>query len=159
MEEKNLAAIMALFDRSEAVVLDLEEGNLHLRLEKTGASPAPVCATVPAGLTAAPASLTAPAAQEAAEEKAEEAEPEGRIFPSALVGIFHAAPAPGSSPFVQSGDAVKEGQVLCIIESMKVMNEICSDGNGRIGRIFAGEGDLIEFGQPLFEILEEEAAA
>lgn len=71
---------------------------------------------------------------------------------SPMVGIFYAAPSEGAEPFVRKGDKVKKGDVLCVIEAMKLMNEITSDRDGEIVEIFAENGELVEFGQPLFLI-------
>ncbi|HKZ73649.1 MAG TPA: acetyl-CoA carboxylase biotin carboxyl carrier protein, partial [Steroidobacteraceae bacterium] len=74
------------------------------------------------------------------------------VVTAPMVGTFYAAPSPGAKPFVDIGDEVKIGQVLCIIEAMKMMNQIESDKAGRINSIMARNGDPVEFGQPLFVI-------
>ncbi|NNG68235.1 acetyl-CoA carboxylase biotin carboxyl carrier protein [Caldanaerobacter subterraneus] len=77
-----------------------------------------------------------------------------KIIRAPMLGIFHASSFPYAEPFVKVGDIIEKGQVLCIIESMKMMNEIRSDSRGRITKIFVREGDSVEFDQPLFEIEE-----
>lgn len=79
-------------------------------------------------------------------------ESRGRNIASPMVGVFYSAPSPESPPFVQVGDTVKKGDVLCIIEAMKLMNEIQSEYDGVITDITVGNGQLVEFGQPLFKI-------
>ncbi|WP_179095144.1 acetyl-CoA carboxylase biotin carboxyl carrier protein, partial [Burkholderia pseudomallei] len=80
------------------------------------------------------------------------AAPQGHVVTSASVGTFYRAPSPGADPFVQVGDTVKEGQTLCIIEAMKLLNEIESDKAGVIKEILAENGQAVEYGQPLFVI-------
>ena len=76
----------------------------------------------------------------------------GTVVTSPMVGVFYAAPGPEAAPFVKAGDEVKVGQVLCIVEAMKLMNEIESEYNGRIARVLVENGQMVEYGQPLFEI-------
>lgn len=73
---------------------------------------------------------------------------------SPMLGIFHAGPSPDAEPFVKVGDIIEKGQILCVIESMKMMNEVCSDSKGKVVKIFVKNGETVEFGQPLFEIEE-----
>ena len=80
------------------------------------------------------------------------AAPEGNIVKSPLVGTFYAAPAEDAEPFVKVGDSVKEGQVLAIVEAMKLMNEIESDFTGTVAEILVENGQAVEYGQPLFVI-------
>lgn len=105
-------------------------------------------AAIPAG-TAVPA--PAPEGSPAPAEQAP-AEIPGTIVRSPIVGTYYAAPAPDSPPFVQTGDSVKPGDVLFIIESMKLMNEVTSDCEGVVAEIFAESGDPVEYGQPLMRI-------
>ncbi len=82
-----------------------------------------------------------------------EEEPAGEIVKSPLVGNFYAAPAEGAKPYVAVGDVVKKGQVLAIVEAMKLMNEIESDCDGTIAEIYVKDGEAVEYGQPLFCIV------
>ena len=102
----------------------------------------------PMVIPAAPAAPTAPAAPAA------EAAPvaEGKEIKSPMVGVFYAAASPDSDPYVQVGQAVKKGDTLCIIEAMKLMNEINAEESGVITEICVKNGDLVQFGQPLFKI-------
>ncbi len=93
-----------------------------------------------------------PAPPPSREARSEEAEEEGHLIRSPLVGTFWRRPEPDAPPFVEVGDRVEEGQVLCIIESMKVMNEIRSDKSGVIQEILVEDGAPVEYGQPLFRI-------
>ena len=82
-----------------------------------------------------------------------EKEPEGNVVKSPLVGTFYAAPAEDAEPFVKNGDKVKKGQVLAIVEAMKLMNEIESDFDGEVAEIYVKNGQAVEYGQPLFRIV------
>ena len=105
-----------------------------------------------AAAPAAPAPEAAPAAGEASAAEAADALPAGNIVKSPLVGTFYAAPAEDAEPFVKVGDSVKEGQVLAIVEAMKLMNEIESDFTGTVAEILVENGQAVEYGQPLFVI-------
>ncbi|MCG8454957.1 MAG: acetyl-CoA carboxylase biotin carboxyl carrier protein, partial [Holophagales bacterium] len=112
--------------------------------------PAPAAAAVPAAPAAAPAAAASTAAAGAAEESAEE---EGLYtLTSPIVGTFYRSPNPEAPSFVEEGDTVKKGQVLCIVEAMKLMNEIESDVDGVVVRILIQNGQPVEFGEPLFAI-------
>ena len=113
------------------------------------AAPAPVPAAAPAGAAAQEAGSAADAEAPAA---AENDMPAGNIVKSPLVGTFYAAPAEDAEPFVKVGDSVKEGQVLAIVEAMKLMNEIESDFTGTVKEILVENGQGVEFGQALFVI-------
>ena len=163
--EQVLQLIQAVSD-SELTEFKYEEDGVKLSLKKTEgkivqvqapvAAPAVVQATpavIPAAPAApaplAPAPEAAPAAGEAS--AAEEASA-GNIVKSPLVGTFYAAPAEDAEPFVKVGDSVKEGQVLAIVEAMKLMNEIESDFTGTVAEILVENGQAVEYGQPLFVI-------
>ncbi len=106
-------------------------------------------------VAAAPAAIAAPAAAAAPLEVPSghvRRKDDPNIVPAPMVGTFYAAASPTSKPFVVVGDDVKEGQVLCIIEAMKMMNQIECDRSGRVTAIMAKNGDPVEFGQPLFVI-------
>ena len=163
--EQVLQLIQAVSD-SELTEFKYEEDGVKLSLKKTEgkivqvqapvaapavvqAAPAVIPAAPAAPAPLAPAPEAAPAAGEAS--AAEEA-PAGNIVKSPLVGTFYAAPAEDAEPFVKVGDSVKEGQVLAIVEAMKLMNEIESDFTGIVKEILVENGEAVEFGQPLFVI-------
>lgn len=108
-----------------------------------GAASAPV---------AAPAAIAASAAPAAEAPKAASEEDGAHIVKSPIVGTFYASPSPDSAPFVAVGDTVSVGKVLCIVEAMKLMNEIESDAAGKIVKVFVQAGQPVEYGQPLFAI-------
>ena len=165
--EQVLELVKAVSD-SELTEFKYEEDGVKLSLKKTSdkivqvpAPAAPVAAPViaPAVMPAAPvpaAALAAPAnapaeAPAAAQETGDDM-PAGNVVKSPLVGTFYAAPAEDAEPFVKVGDSVKEGQVLAIVEAMKLMNEIESDFTGTVKEILVENGQGVEFGQPLFVI-------
>ncbi|MFR5864574.1 MAG: acetyl-CoA carboxylase biotin carboxyl carrier protein [Acutalibacteraceae bacterium] len=76
----------------------------------------------------------------------------GRVVKSPLAGVFYAASSPDATPFVQAGDRVKKGETLCIIEAMKVMNELTADADGEVEAVLAENGQIVEYGQPLFRL-------
>ena len=170
--EQVLELVKAVSD-SELTEFKYEEDGVKLSLKKTSdkivqvpAPAAPVAAPVitPAVMPAAPAPVPAAApAGAAAQEAGSAADAEapaaaendmlaGNIVKSPLVGTFYAAPAEDAEPFVKVGDSVKEGQVLAIVEAMKLMNEIESDFTGTVKEILVENGQGVEFGQPLFVI-------
>ncbi len=116
-----------------------------------GAVPAAQGTTPGTPSAAAAPSAEAPAAGEVSATGAD-ALPAGNVVKSPLVGTFYAAPAEDAEPFVKVGDSVKEGQVLAIVEAMKLMNEIESDFTGTVAEILVENGEAVEFGQPLFVI-------
>ena len=165
--EQVLELVKAVSD-SELTEFKYEEDGVKLSLKKTSdkivqvpAPAAPVAAPViaPAMMPAAPvqaaapaANVTAPAETPAAAQETGENVPAGNVVKSPLVGTFYAAPAEDAEPYVKVGDSVKEGQVLAIVEAMKLMNEIESDFTGTVKEILVENGQGVEFGQPLFVI-------
>lgn len=162
--EQILQLIQAVSD-SELTEFKYEEDGVKLSLKKTGdkivqvQTPAVVPAAVQAAPAVIPAAVSAAAPAPAAEVQAagsaadaDEAIPAGNIVKSPLVGTFYAAPAEDAEPFVKVGDSVKEGQVLAIVEAMKLMNEIESDFTGTVAEILVENGEAVEYGQPLFVI-------
>lgn len=158
--EQVLQLIQAVSD-SELTEFKYEEDGVKLSLKKTGDKIVQVQApaVAPAVVQAAPAVIPAPAPVPAAPAPAaggaagaEEELPAGNIVKSPLVGTFYAAPAEDAEPFVKVGDSVKEGQVLAIVEAMKLMNEIESDFTGTVKEILVENGQAVEYGQPLFVI-------
>jgi len=131
---------------------EYSRGDLRIRLKKPGA--APVVAARPAAEIIVPAAVPAPVAPAA--ESAVEADLRGGedlfLVKSPIVGTFYGSPSPGAEAFVKVGSYVEAGQTLCIVEAMKLMNEIESETSGEVLRIFAENGQPVEYGQPLFGI-------
>jgi acetyl-CoA carboxylase biotin carboxyl carrier protein len=137
--------------------LELERSGFRLKIDgQAAAAPAFAMPSAPQSSTPAAAPAAPPAAA-AAPPAAPAATPAGppagsHVLTSPIVGTFYSAPAPDSAPFVEIGSRVKKGQVLCIIEAMKLMNEIESDVDGVIVEIYPKNAQAVEFGEPLFAI-------
>ena len=156
MDLRKLKTLIDLVSESNISELEITEAEGKVRIVKAGAAvaAAPVMMAAPV-MAPPPAAMAAPVpagAVGAAAAPAPEAPPapEGKVVKSPMVGTFYRAATPGGKPFADIGDAVSAGQAICIIEAMKIMNEIESDIEGRIVQILAQNGQAVEFGQPLF---------
>jgi len=138
---RRLAAVAAELGLSE---IEVESAGTRLRVQRAGAPATPVVHTGAAPATSAPSPMIEPAIV------ADVAAPAAITIEAPMVGTFYRAPAPTADPFVREGDVVKEGQVICIIEAMKLMNEIESKAGGRVLKILVENGQPVEYGQPLF---------
>ncbi len=153
MDIRKVKKLLELLEESGISELEISEGEESVRISRhprgavTFASPA-IAAAPPAPPVAAVA-IGSAAAPTAAERKALANE---RTVTSPMVGTYYSAPSPDAKPFVEVGDEVRVGQTLCIIEAMKMMNQIESDKAGKVAAILAKNGDPVEFGQPLFVI-------
>ena len=151
MDLRKLKTLIELVETSGIAELEIQEGEERVRITRATASAAQSVTVQPAqhAVVANP-----PAALPAAGATAETppAEPEGHHVKSPMVGTFYRSATPGSKPFVEVGDTVEEGATLCIIEAMKLMNEIESDKTGVVKAILTENGQPVEFGQPLFLI-------
>ena len=150
MDIRKVKKLIELLEESGIAEIEITEGEESVRISRYNQAPAQQvmmqAAPAPAH-HAAPAAAAAPAAP-----SGEPALPAGHQVKSPMVGTFYRSPSPGAKSFVEVGQAVKEGEVLCIIEAMKMMNQIESDKAGTVKAILADNGDPIEFGQPLFII-------
>jgi acetyl-CoA carboxylase biotin carboxyl carrier protein len=150
MDLRKLKTLIDLVAESDIAELEVTEGESKVRIVKSsGASQSQVVMMQPHSMPQHTVSAPAPAAQAA---PVAPVEPEGHIVKSPMVGTFYRASAPGSPPFVEIGATVKEGDTLCIIEAMKLLNEIDADASGVIKQILVENGQPVEFGQPLFVI-------
>ena len=148
---KVLKRILKFMEDAGLVEVELEVEGVKVRLKKSGADviPTPVVSvpSLPGAAPAAPVAAPAPGAAEPAAPAASGA----LVVKAPMVGTFYRAPSPQSPPFVVAGDTVEEGQTLCLIEAMKLMNEIKAEKAGRIVKILVENGQGVEFDQPLFE--------
>jgi len=154
MDLRKLKTLIDLVSESGISELEVTEGEGKVRIVKN-APPVyvqPSAAQYAAPVMGAPAAAPAHVGEAAAPAAAAPAVPQGHIVTSPMVGTFYRAPSPGADPFVQVGDTVKEGQTLCIIEAMKLLNEIEADAAGVIKEILVDNGQAVEYGQPLFVI-------
>jgi acetyl-CoA carboxylase biotin carboxyl carrier protein len=158
MDLRKLKTLIDLVAESDIAELEVTEGESKVRIVKSSGAPQnqvvmmqpqPQTISVP---HAASAPHAAPATAAPAAPAAAPAEPEGKIVKSPMVGTFYRSSAPGNPPFVEVGSTIKEGDTLCIIEAMKLLNEIDSDVAGVVKQILVENGQPVEFGQPLFVI-------
>ncbi len=151
MDIRKIKKLIELLEESGIAEIEIKEGEEALRISRMPAAAVPqVAPLLPAGAGAAAA--TASAALPAAESAAPKPKPSEHVITAPMVGTFYGSPSPGAKAFVEIGDEIKVGQVLCIIEAMKMMNQIEADKAGRIASIMARNGDPVEFGQPLFVV-------
>ena len=156
MDIRKVKKLIELLDESGIAEIEITEGEESVRISRYAANavaappvqvaaPAPVAAAAPPA--AAPAAMPAPAPAAPAE-----AEEEGYAVTAPMVGTYYSASSPGSAPFVQVGDRVNEGDTLCIVEAMKMMNQIEADVGGVVKSIRVQNGEPVEYGQILFVI-------
>jgi acetyl-CoA carboxylase biotin carboxyl carrier protein len=159
---QDLKQLVEFLKEQEIAEFDLDRGDLKIRLKfrqpEAPAAPAGAIPQLSPGIAAslpmmaAPALVAVPAP--AAEPAVSAAQPEAvlHLIKSPIVGTYYGSPSPGASAFVSPGDHVEKGQVVCIVEAMKLMNEIESDAAGEIVKVLVTNGQPVEFGQPLFSV-------
>ena len=163
MNQKELKELIDFLIEKDISEFELERGDVKVRIKRGGDTATPVIAhTMPIASVPMPVSMASPAPAAGAASPAPAAtspaappaaaEEELHQVKSPIVGTFYEAPAPGAPPFVKPGDQVAAGQVVCIIEAMKLMNEIEADVSGEIVRALANNGQAVEYGQPLFAV-------
>ncbi len=154
MDLRKLKTLIDLVSESNVSELEITEAEGKVRIVKGAPAgvpvvyaPAPAAAAPVAAAAAAPAGTAAAAAAPAAPE-----EPAGFVVKSPMVGTFYRSASPGAKPFVEIGQKVNEGDTLCIIEAMKILNEIESEKAGTVVKVLGENGQAVEYGQPLFVI-------
>jgi acetyl-CoA carboxylase biotin carboxyl carrier protein len=158
MDLRKLKTLIDLVSESNVSELEITEAEGKVRIVKSSGAPVVMAAPVAAApaLVAAPvaAVAAAPAAASAAAgaDAAPAAEEAGHVVKSPMVGTFYRAASPGAKPFIEVGSVVKEGETICIIEAMKILNEIEADKSGTVVRILAENGQAVEYGHPLVVI-------
>ncbi len=153
---RKVKKLIELLEESGIAEIEIKEGEEAVRISRNtqiGPAVAPAIAAMPAAAPVAPAAAP-PAASTAAEpqEGNEQSLPSGNLVESPMVGTYYEAPAPGSPPFVKVGQHVSAGDTLCIIEAMKILNQIEADNSGEVKAILCQNGDPVEYGQKLFVI-------
>ncbi|MDT8989776.1 acetyl-CoA carboxylase biotin carboxyl carrier protein [Curvibacter sp. APW13] len=155
MDLRKLKTLIDLVSESNVSELEITEAEGKVRIVKTAPAQVqayvPAAAYAPAPVAAAVPSAAAASAAPVAPSAAPEAE-SGHKVKSPMVGTFYRSSAPGAKPFVEIGSVVKEGDTICIIEAMKILNEIEADKSGTITQILSDNGQAVEYGQPLFVI-------
>lgn len=150
MDLRKLKTLIDLVQQSGIAELEITEGEEKVRISRFGAPGAPMMMPQPVAMPAAAMSATEIA--EPAAEAAAPAEAESHAVKSPMVGTFYRSATPGAKPFVEIGQTVKTGDTVCIIEAMKLLNEIEADRDGVIKAILVENGQPVEYGQPLFVI-------
>ena len=158
MDLRKLKKLIDLVQESGIAELEITEGEEKVRITRSGgASVTPASAAVPvSGALAAHAVPQPPKTASASAEAPQGPPPEsaGHVMKSPMVGTFYRAPSPDAKPFVEVGQTVKEGQTVCVIEAMKLMNEIEADASGVLQAVLAENGQPVEYGQALFLIAQ-----
>ena len=161
MDIRKVKKLIELLDESGIAEIEITEGEESVRISRYPSGT--MIAQAPAHYATAPAAPQAPAAaaasapMQSAEQAAVAAEEDGFLVAAPMVGTFYASSSPGAAPYVQVGDRVSEGDTLCIIEAMKMMNQIEADVSGVIKSIRVQNGDPVEYGQTLF-VIDQRAA-
>lgn len=151
MDIRKVKKLIELLEESGIAEIEIKEGEESVRISRSGpnAPMMPVPAPQQPAPAAAPAAAPAPAAEEG---DGEAALPEGHVVKSPMVGTLYRAPSPGATPFVEVGQQVNAGDTLCIIEAMKLLNQIEADKGGTIKAILVENGQPVEYDEPLFVI-------
>jgi acetyl-CoA carboxylase biotin carboxyl carrier protein len=154
MDIRKVKKLIALLEESGIAELEISEGEESVRISRHPrmAVAAPAAMAAPLGQPAAPASAPASPAKPATAAGEHKPRNDDQTITSPMVGTYYSASAPGAKSFVEIGQEIKVGHILCIIEAMKMMNQIESDKAGRVTAILAKNGEPVEFGQPLFII-------
>jgi acetyl-CoA carboxylase biotin carboxyl carrier protein len=152
MDIRKVKKLIELLEESGIAEIEIKEGEEAVRISRMPTGALASAVAMPVVAQAAPAALAPAAATAPAAPAVDVAANNDHTVQAPMVGTFYAAPAPGAQAFVQIGDEVKVGQVLCIIEAMKMMNQIESDRAGKVVSVLVQNGDPVEFGQPLFAI-------
>jgi acetyl-CoA carboxylase biotin carboxyl carrier protein len=151
MDIRKLKKLIELVEESDIAELEFHEGEESVRISKGNAFPL-TAMPAPMSMPAGSVSMTAPKPESATTTPNPPAEPEGHLIRAPMVGTFYRAPSPGAKVFVEEGQSVKVGDTLCIIEAMKILNQIESDKSGVVKQILVENGQPVEYNEPLFVI-------
>ena len=146
MDLKEIKAVLKLIQETDIEEIEVEQDGRRVRIRRRGSQAAAPLPTVVSSATMPEVAMTGPSAPAAPETT------HLITVESPMVGTFYRAPAPGADPYVQQGDKIQKGTVLCLIEAMKLMNEIESELSGRVHSILVENAQPVEYGQPLFLI-------
>lgn len=149
---KKLRSLVEMMAEHGLTEVDLEDGSEKVKLRRGPSGQMVVEAPSMPQPMVVPQAVPAPAAAASEPAAAPAAEPTGKTIDSPMVGTFYAAATPDADPFVKAGDSVSASTVVCIIEAMKVFNEIKAEQGGTIAEVLVSNGDAVEFGQPLFRL-------
>ncbi len=149
MDIRKVKKLIELLEESDVAEIEIHEGEESVRISRTSTIASPVI-TAPVAAAAPPPMANTNTATESAPSAPNE--PEGHLIRSPMVGTFYRAPSPGAKPFIVEGQAVASGETLCIIEAMKILNQIESDKTGKVIEILVENGQPVEYNEPLFVI-------
>ena len=152
MDIRKIKKLIELLEESGLAEIEITEGEESVRIARVMQGAPVVTQYAPAPMPVAAAPAPAPAAAEAPAAPSAPSARDENLVTAPMVGTFYASPAPGAKSFVEVGQEVRVGQVLCIIEAMKMMNQIESERAGKVVAVLAKNGEPVEFGQPLFAI-------
>jgi len=148
MDIRKIKKLIEIIEESDIAEIEISEGEESVRISRYSAPPAPLAVAAPvSAIAAAPVATLATTSAEPASEVAS-----GHAVKSPMVGTFYTAASPGAGDFVKIGQSVKEGETLCIIEAMKILNQIEADKSGTITKILVENAEPVEYDQPLFII-------
>lgn len=154
MDIRKVKKLIEMLEESKVSEIEIHEGEESVRISRYGMVPEQnqTFVQVPAGEPRAAINSAVPSATTVVQEEVKE--PEGNFIKSPMVGIFYGSPAPDKPAFVEYGSQVNTGDVVCIIEAMKIMNQIESELTGVVSRVLVENGEPVEYGQPLFQVRE-----
>lgn len=150
MDIRKVKKLIEMLEESKISEIEIHEGEESVRISRHSSSPGQPQTYVQVPMTETP--VAARSAESAAPAAAPAAAPDGYYIKSPMVGIFYASPSPDKPAFTGPGKAIKTGDIVCIIEAMKIMNQIEADSDGTIVKVMVENGAPVEYGQPLFEI-------
>ena len=153
MDIRKVKKLIELLEESGVAEIEIHEGEESVRISRYSSNaPVAIQAAAPLPVATAVPAAAAPAAESAAEQTVEKPLPKGHTVDSPMVGTFYRSSSPGAKPFVELGQVVSEGDTLCIIEAMKMLNQIEADRSGTIAAILVDNAEPVEYGQALFVI-------
>ena len=150
MDIRKVKKLIELLEESGIAEIEIHEGEESVRISRGGSAPLPQTMVNVPPVDASSSLKTQLSTNE--NSSSDDYSDEGEVITAPMVGIFYSSPSPGQPPFVNKGQNIKTGDVLCIIEAMKIMNQIEADISGKLVRILVENGDPVEYGQPLFVI-------
>lgn len=152
MDIRKIKKLIELLEDSDVAEIEIVEGEESVRIARGSYSAGVAPMAAPQAYAQAPQPMSMPAGPAAGPAEAEDLLPPGTIVESPMVGTFYRSPSPGEKPFVDIGQSVSKGDTLCIIEAMKIMNQIVAETSGTVRAIVVEEGQPVEFGEPLIVI-------
>lgn len=149
MDIRKVKKLIELLEKSDIAEIEIHEGEESVRISRSGSTAPQTMINVPPVDTGGSVKTQLSTTEDSSSSDYSD---EGEVITAPMVGIFYTSPSPDEPPFVNKGQNVKTGDVLCIIEAMKIMNQIEADFDGKLARILVENGDPVEYGQPLFVI-------